>query len=266
MALLNIFVLAIVQGITEFLPISSSGHLLFIAPVTGWPDQGLALDIAVHVGSLGAVTLYFWRDIVGIARALLTPKRDTSAADLQLFGHVIIGSIPTVVFGGFLFLLLSLELRSLLLVAVTTIVFGLLLGWADRSFADKKQLRQMTAQDAFIIGLLQIFALLPGTSRSGVTMMAARMRGINRTDGAHFSMLLSIPTILGAGTLATLSLLNDGDVEVGFDAVLAGGISFIVALCAIGLLMRWIDRIGFTPFIIYRLILGALLIGVYFYL
>lgn len=266
MTLLHILVLAIVQGITEFLPISSSGHLLFISPLTGWPDQGLVLDIAVHVGSLGAVVLYFWRDIFGIAQALLSPKRPESAADLKLFGHVMIGSIPTVIFGGFFFVLLSLELRSLLLVAFTTIIFGLLLGWADKSFPSAKKLRQMTAMDALVIGLLQIFALFPGTSRSGVTMMAARMRGIDRTDGAHFSMLLSIPPILGAGTLAGISLFNAGNLEVGLDAVLAAGVSFIVALCAIGLLMRWIGRIGFTPFIIYRLALGALLLGVYFYI
>lgn len=109
-----------------------------------------------------------------------------------------------------------------------------------------------------------MFSLLPGTSRSGVTMMAARMRGFNRTEGAHFSMLLSIPTILGAGTLGVLSLIKAGDAQFSTDAVLAAGISFIVALGAISLLMAWIDRIGFTPFIIYRLALGALLLGVYF--
>jgi undecaprenyl-diphosphatase len=156
-------------------------------------------------------------------------------------------------------------MRSILLVAITTVLFGVLLGWADKSYPSTKKVTDMTWRDALIIGLLQVFALFPGTSRSGVTMMAARMRGIDRTEGAHFSMLLSIPTILGAGTLATISLVNAGDAQVEMDALLAAGVSFVVALAAISLLMRWIGKIGFMPFILYRLALGALLFGVYIY-
>lgn len=264
MALLHIIILALVQGITEFLPISSSGHLLIISPLTGWPDQGQVLDIAVHVGTLMAVVLYFRRDILEIIQALLNPQQQESAAGLQLFRHILIASIPAVFAGGILYFFVTLDLRSILLVATTTIVFGLLLGWADKQYPVNNDLRSMNWKDALIIGLFQMFSLLPGTSRSGVTMMAARMRGFNRTEGAHFSMLLSIPTILGAGTLGVLSLIKAGDAQFSTDAVLAAGISFIVALGAISLLMAWIDRIGFTPFIIYRLALGALLLGVYF--
>ncbi|USG60437.1 undecaprenyl-diphosphate phosphatase [Sneathiella marina] len=264
MALLHIIILALVQGITEFLPISSSGHLLIISPLTGWPDQGQVLDIAVHVGTLVAVILYFRRDIGEIARALLTPGRPESAPALRLFGHVLVASIPAVIAGGLLYFLVTLDMRSILLVAMTTIIFGILLGWADKSYPVNNSLRKMNHKDALIIGLFQIFSLLPGTSRSGVTMMAARMRGFDRTEGAHFSMLLSIPTIMGAGTLGTLSLLDAGNAEFNRDAILAAGISFVFALAAISLLMAWISRIGFMPFVIYRLALGALLLGVYF--
>ncbi|MEH6526665.1 MAG: undecaprenyl-diphosphate phosphatase [Sneathiella sp.] len=264
MALFHIIILALVQGITEFLPISSSGHLLIISPLTGWPDQGQVLDIAVHVGTLFAVILYFWRDIVEIAVALLNPRRSESAPALRLFGHVIVASIPAVIAGGLLYFLVTLDLRSILLVAMTTIIFGVLLGWADKTYPVNNSLRQMNYRDALIIGMFQIFSLLPGTSRSGVTMMAARMRGFDRAEAAHFSMLLSIPTIMGAGTLGTLSLLNAGNADFSMDALLAAGIAFVFALMAISLLMKWISRIGFMPFVIYRLALGALLLGVYF--
>lgn len=264
MALLHILVLAIVQGITEFLPISSSGHLLIISPLTGWPDQGQVIDIAVHMGSLLAVLAYFWRDIFAIANAMLRPFNPEFAEGRRLAMQVLVGTLPIVVAGGLLFLVIKIDLRSILLVAATTVLFGILLGWADKAFPKTKDLRAMTYLDALIIGLVQVFALLPGSSRSGVTMMAARMRGIDRAESAHFSMLLSIPTIMGAGILGGLSLYKEGDAAFGIDAAIAAGMSAIVAFCAIGLLMKWIGKIGFTPFVIYRLALGALLFGVYF--
>lgn len=265
MALFHIIILALVQGITEFLPISSSGHLLIISPLTGWTDQGQVLDIAVHVGTLVAVVLYFWRDMVKIAGALLRPGRPDSAPALRLFGHVIVASIPAVIAGGLLYFLVAMDFRSILLVAITTIIFGVLLGWADKTCPVTKQLREMNYTDALLIGMFQIFSLLPGTSRSGVTMMAARMRGFDRKQGAHFSMLLSIPTIMGAGTLGVLSLLYAGNTDFSMDALLAAGISFVIALLTINLLMTWISRIGFMPFVIYRLALGFLLLGIYFF-
>jgi len=149
-------------------------------------------------------------------------------------------------------------------VAATTIIFGLFLGWADMKFPVQKDIHAMTAMDALVIGLFQVLALLPGTSRSGITMSAARIRGLSRTEGAHFSMLLSIPIIFGAGLLAAISLISAGNLEVGIEAVTGAVVSCLVAVLAISLLMRWIGKIGFMPFVIYRLLLGVLLIGIYF--
>ena len=265
MPFFHILVLAAIQGITEFLPISSSGHLLMIPSVTGWADQGQSIDIAVHVGTLVAVITYFRKDVQQIIVAFLRPTEGSAAEGRRLGWHILVASIPIVLAGGALYYLAQNELRSILLVAATTIFFGLFLGWADKKFPVTKKIDAITMLDSLVIGLFQILSLLPGTSRSGITMSAARMRGLSRKDGAHFSMLLSIPTILGAGTLATYGLLKAGDVQVGMDAVIAGVVACLVAFLVISLLMRWIEKIGFTPFIIYRLILGVLLLSVYFW-
>ncbi|MBO0332998.1 undecaprenyl-diphosphate phosphatase [Sneathiella sp. CAU 1612] len=264
MPFFHILVLAVIQGITEFLPISSSGHLLIIPTLTGWQDQGQSIDIAVHVGTLVAVVAYFRKDIMQIMTAFVKPNDPASAEGRRLGWHLIVGSIPIIFAGGAMYYLVQGELRSILLVAATTIFFGLFLGWADKYFPASKKVTEISMMDAFVIGLFQVLSLLPGTSRSGITMSAARMRGISRSDGAHFSILLSIPTILGAGTLATYHLIQIGDAQVGFDAVLAGVVSCVVAFMVISLLMRWIEKIGYTPFIIYRLILGVFLLAVYF--
>ena len=264
MPFFHILVLAAIQGITEFLPISSSGHLLIVPSLTGWQDQGQSIDIAVHVGTLIAVVTYFRHDIFGIVKAFLTPADKSGADDRRLGFHIIIASIPIVLVGGAMYLLLLNDLRSILLVAATTILFGIFLGWADKKFPVTKNIEGITIRDSLVIGLFQILALLPGTSRSGITMSAARMRGLSRSDGAHFSMLLSIPTILGAGTLAAYHLYTAEKPEIGMDALTAGLVSCIIAFLVISLLMRWIEKIGFTPFVIYRLILGAVLLGVYF--
>ncbi|MDF2368335.1 undecaprenyl-diphosphate phosphatase [Sneathiella sp.] len=264
MPFFHILVLAAIQGITEFLPISSSGHLLIIPTITGWADQGQTIDIAVHVGTLVAVIAYFRKDVQQIAWAFLRPTDHSASEGRRLGWHILIASIPIVIAGGGMYYLIQGELRSILLVAATTILFGLFLGWADKKFPVTKKIETITVRDSFIIGLFQVLSLLPGTSRSGITMSAARMRGLSRSDGAHFSILLSIPTILGAGTLATYHLIKMGDAQVGFDAVLAGVIACLIAFMVISLLMRWIEKIGFMPFIIYRLILGAFLLALYF--
>ncbi len=264
MPFFHILVLAVVQGITEFLPISSSGHLLMLPILLGWEDQGQSIDIAVHVGTLVAVVTYFRQDIFTLARAFLQPTAAGAAADRRLGWHILNASIPIILVGGLMYYFLRDELRSLLLVAATTIIFGALLGYADKFFPVTRSLRNMSWVDSFVIGLFQVLSLLPGTSRSGITMTAARMRGFNRTDGAHFSILLSIPTILGAGTLATYHMIKVGNVEIGLDALLAAVISCIVAFLCISLLMRWIEKIGYMPFVYYRLVMGLVLFGIYF--
>lgn len=264
MTTLQILVLALVQGITEFLPISSSGHLLLVPLLTNWPDQGLSLDIATHVGTLFAVLLYFRSDFLYMLRALLGRG---AAADIiggrQLFFHLVVGSLPALIAGGLLFFVIKLDLRSLLMIAMTTLFFGVVLGIADYCFKGTRRMRDMNSWDALFIGIFQIFSLFPGTSRSGVTMTAALIRGLDRQASARFSMLLSIPIIGAAGLAATLRGVLEHDVEFGHDALITAGISFLVAYVVIKTLMTFISRIGFMPFVIYRLILGGFLLGLY---
>ncbi len=264
MTLLHILVLAVVQGITEFLPISSSGHLLLVPLLTPWQDQGLAIDVSTHVGSLLAVMVYFRSDILQMGRAVLGKgSADDVIGGRQLFFHSIVGSIPVVIAGAFLLFVVKIDLRSLLMIAMTTLFFGVALGIADYAFKGTRTLRQMNSWDALFIGIFQIFALFPGTSRSGVTMTAALIRGLDRKAATHFSMLLSIPVIMAAGIAATYKGITSGDATFGLDALLSAGVSFVVAYLVIKTLMTWIDRIGFMPFVVYRLILGGFLLGLY---
>ncbi len=266
MNLFQILILATVQGITEFLPISSSGHLALVPYVTGWPDQGLMLDVATHVGTLFAVVLYFRKDLLDILFGVLLRKPTDEAREARyLCLNLFIGSVPAVLAGAVLFYIAKTDLRSLLMIATMTLFFGAILGVSDILFKGSKPLRAMTYWDAFFIGIFQIFALFPGTSRSGVTMTAARLRGFDREEAARFSMLLSIPVITGAGLVTSIKLVQTRQFDLGMDALIAGGVSFLVAYLAIGILMRWIDRIGFMPFVWYRLVLGTVLMGLYLY-
>jgi undecaprenyl-diphosphatase len=260
----QILVLAVIQGITEFLPISSSGHLLLVPLLTDWPDQGLAVDIAAHVGTLFAVMLYFRQDILQMIRAVIgMSSGEDRVLGRKLAAHVVIGTIPAVAAGALIVFVSEFDFRSILMIAVTTLVFGAVLGLADRFAKGTRTLRSMNSWDALFIGIFQIFALLPGTSRSGVTMAAALLRGIDRTDSARFSMLLSIPVIIGAGTIAGIRIAGDPDAVLGMDALIAAVASFVVAYLVIHLLMRWIARIGYMPFVWYRMVLGVFLLVIY---
>lgn len=257
MALYHILILALVQGITEFLPISSSGHLVLTSQVLGWPDQGLIIDIAVHVGTLLAVLLYFWRDvwtmIVGVAR--LATGRGGPGARLALF--ITVATLPVIAAGYFGKDYVSTALRSAEVIAWTTLGFGVLLWIADRVGMTIRTIDHLGWGSVLFIGAAQILALVPGTSRSGITMTAARLIGMERPEAARFSMLLSIPTILGAGVLSGYDLYRSGDVALGFDALIAAILSFATAMVAIWALMLWLRKAGFTPFVLYRIVLGA---------
>lgn len=261
MDLLNLLVLAVVQGITEFLPISSSAHLILVPVIFGWPDQGLAIDIAVHVGTLAAVLLYFHRDVLDLVAGLLLAVRGRPDDRSRLVLHLVVATLPIVVAGLLAKDLVGTTFRSGLLIATTTIVFGIVLWFADRD-AERhdRELDQMTLRDAIVIGLAQVLAILPGTSRSGITMTAALFLRFSRTESARFSMLLSIPTIAAAGLLATLDLLESGNATLQADALWAALLAFIAALGAIWGLMKWLRTSSFTPFVIYRLVLGAFLL------
>lgn len=265
MDFLQILVLAVLQGVTEFLPISSSGHLLLVPILTGWQDQGVGLDIATHVGTLLAVFMYFRADFIDMSKALLGLGAVDAVTDgRRLFRHLVIGSLPALLAGAGLYFLSDLNLRSLLMVATTTLVFGVVLGIADRFFKGARTLRNMTNWDALFIGLFQVIALFPGSSRSGMTMAAALFRGFERAEATRFSMLLSVPIIAAAGLAMTAKEIVSGDAAFGQDALLVGAVSFAVAYVVIKTLMAWINKMGFMPFVIYRLALAIFLLGLYF--
>lgn len=264
MDVVQLLVLAIVQGLTEFLPVSSSAHLILVPVIFGWPDQGLAYDVAVHVGTLAAVVLYFRRELMQLTRASWTWLRFREpSAEARLALAVVLGTIP-VGLAGLLFKdVVEHGLRSPLVLGIATLVFGLLLGVADRVGRGRRDEYQLTWRDVLLIGLAQAMALIPGTSRSGITMTAGLMLGLSRMAAARFSFLLSIPVIVLAGGLETLDLIQ-ADIAVDWSTLgLAALASGIAAYACIHLFLALIQRIGMMPFVIYRLVLGVVLIAVF---
>lgn len=265
MPLEQIIVLAIVQGITEFLPISSSGHLILIPAFTGWPDQGQATDVMVHIGTLFAIIVYFWRDVLSILSGVLDLFKLRWSPRARLAVYIAAATVPAVIFGVFLksFGLLD-KIRSIEVVAWNAMIFGVLLLIADKVGPRIKVMEDMTFGPAMIIGLSQALALIPGTSRSGITMTAARFLGYERAEAARFSFLLGIPAIAGAGVL-TLYELNVSGEPVPDGAIMAAVFTFFSALAAIAFLMAMVKRLSFTPFVMYRMLLaGFLLVMAYF--
>ncbi len=262
MSLFQLILAAIIQGITEFLPISSSGHLILLPSLTGMDDQGLAIDVAVHVGTLGAVILYFWSDVkqavAGVPRAL-TGRIDTPQARLAMC--LIIATIPTVIGGTILFNTgLFQSVRSMAVIGWTMLGFGLLLYWMDQKGPQTKKADDWGLRDAIIMGLWQALALIPGTSRSGITITGARQLGYNRQDGARIAMLMSIPTILASGVLLSAEVIREADAQLAKDGAIAAAFAFLSALLALTLMMRLLRSVSFTPYVIYRVILGAILL------
>jgi len=261
----QLVLLAVVQGITEFLPISSSGHLILVPHLTGAADQGPLLDVAVHVGTLGAVMLYLWRDIarmlLGLGRAV-RGRRDPGA---RLAFQLVLATLPLVAAGYVASRYLGDQLRSIEVIAWATLGFGILLWIADRIGMTLRRIEHMSYGSALLIGLSQVLALIPGTSRSGITMTAARLLAFERTDAARFSMLLAIPAITAAGTLAGIDLWRAGDARLTADALLAGGLSLAAALVAIVAMMGWLRRASFLPFVLYRIALGGGLLAWHYF-
>lgn len=264
MLLLHIVILAVVQGISEFLPVSSSGHLVLLPIIAGWQDQGLNIDIAVHVGTLGAVLVYFWRDIVAIILGLLGGKRRERRAG-RLLGLYLLASLPPVIVAGGLLAYFAPDFfRSPLIVAYTMVVFGVILWIADRVGMTVRRVEHMNLSSALIIGLAQVLALIPGTSRSGITITAARFLGFERAAAARFSMLMSIPVIVAAGAVAARDLMQAGEPIITGDAGLAAALAFVTALVTIAVLMQLLKRMSFLPFVVYRLFLGVVLLVLYY--
>lgn len=240
---------------------SSSGHLVLVPWVTGWSDQGLLMDVAVHVGTLGAVMLYFYRDIGGMLAGLgrqLRGRRDPGA---RLFWLLVLATIPVVAAGYGLNRYLPGGIRGVEVIGWATLGFGLALWVADHLGMTVRRIEHLRVSDALIIGVSQVLALIPGTSRSGITMTAARLMGMERPSAARFSMLMSIPTIIAAGVLKGWELYQTGNLKLAADVVLAAGLSLVAALIAIALMMAWLKRSGFGPFVIYRVALGGVILA-----
>lgn len=259
----QIVVLALVQGLTEFLPISSSAHLILVPVLTGWPDQGLAFDVVVHLGTLTAVVWYFRKDVTQLTLDWTQSciKKQT-VGDSRLAWMVILGTIPVAVIGLLLHDFIDNSLRSPLVIAWATIGFGLLLGVADFMGKNKNTQSeyQLTWKSAVTISFAQVLALIPGTSRSGITMTAGLFTGLTRQGAARFSFLLSIPVILMAGSYKTLKLMQEGNGVDWLSIGLGYALSALSAYICIHYFMKLLERMGMMPFVIYRVAQGFILL------
>jgi undecaprenyl-diphosphatase len=257
--LLQIAFLALVQGITEFLPISSSAHLILVPVITGWEDQGLAFDVAVHGGTLLAVLLYFRHEVGRMTIATFGSLRGDWTPDAKLAWAVVLGTLPVVVAGLLLKGYVEGPLRAPLVIATTTIVFGLLLWWADVHGRRARDEYTVSWRDAVLVGLAQAIALIPGVSRSGITITAGLLLGLTREGAARFSFLLSIPTLLASTVLVTRDLLQAAE-PVDWSALAIGfALAAVSAYLCIHYFIRLLSRTGMLPYVIYRLVLGAVL-------
>ena len=264
MTLLQIIVLAIVQGLTEFLPVSSSAHLILVPELSNWPDQSLSFDVAVHLGTLFAVCIYFRQQIIDMSldwcRSGFTRQQTPNS---YLAWMVVIGTLPLVLVGLLGKDFIEANLRSAEVIAWATIIFGLALGFAAW-FAKRGGLHRdeysIVITTALLIGCAQVLALIPGTSRSGITMTAAVLLGLSLKSSARFSFLLSIPAILAASALLLLDLFRGYQVVAWKDLVLGTVLAFVSAWLCIHWFLKLLDKIGFMPFVVYRLLLGIFLL------
>ena len=263
MSWLHLAILAIIQGLTEFLPISSSAHLVLTPQLLGWEaDQGPLIDVMAHFGSLFAVMAYFRKDVGGIIRGFfdLLGRRLNKNSSLAL--NLIIATPPALILGYFLNRFgYDVMLRSPLIIAFTTIVFGVLLWVSDVKGREDKTTEDLSWKGAALMGAAQALALIPGTSRSGITMTTARFMDMTREESARFSMLMSLPIIGAGGLFALLKLITEPGGTAGVsDGLIVAGLSFVTAYGCIALFMKWVSKIGFFPFMVYRLLLGAALL------
>lgn len=265
MTWIHYLLLAIIQGITEFLPISSSAHLILPAQVFHWTDQGPLIDLMAHLGSLGAVMLYYRKDvgdmIFGGFDLVSLNRIRTQSKRARLALYILIATPPALIAGLVLHKLgIDEKLRSAEIIAWAMIGFGIVLWLADIWGKRVKTIDALDWKAALLIGLSQVIAFIPGTSRSGITMTSARMLGFTRKESAHFSMLMSIPLLLAGGSFAFLELLQQGQSARLQDGLLVAGGAFVTAYFAITIFMKLIEKISFFPFMIYRLVLGGALL------
>jgi undecaprenyl-diphosphatase len=260
MTIEQIIVLAVVQGITEFLPISSSGHLILVPKMMHWPDQGQFTDVMVHLGTLLAILIYFWRDVKGIIGGALELLKGKVTNEGRLAIYIVLATIPALAFGLALEKLDMPDLeRNVAVVAWNTILYGILMLIADVVGPQERTIKNMTLGSALIIGVAQALALIPGTSRSGVTITAGRFLGFTRPDCARFSFLLGIPAIAAAGALKLIEALGSGE-SITLDTLACAGLTFLAGLAAIAFLMAVLKRVSLLPFVLYRMVLGGFLL------
>ncbi|MDB4111040.1 undecaprenyl-diphosphate phosphatase [Yoonia sp.] len=264
MTTFNLLLIALIQGVTEFLPVSSSGHLILLPSLTGLADQGQVIDVAAHLGTLSAVVLYFWSDVrlaVAGTLRLMRGKVDTKGAFLALC--LLIATVPVIIVGLILKVTgLSDAMRGIAVIGWAMIVFGIVLYWADQKGPTTHTAEGWTLKDAFKMGLWQTLALIPGTSRSGITITAGRMLGYTRTDAARLSMLMSIPTIIASASLLGLDVIGTADAGALRDIGIVMAMSFVAALFALTLMMRLLKSVSYTPYVIYRIALGVVLLWI----
>ena len=262
MTLFNLLLVALIQGVTEFLPVSSSGHLILLPSLSSLDDQGQVIDVAAHVGTLAAVILYFWTDVrlalIGTTR-LVRGKIDTPGAFLAFC--LLTATIPVILFGLFLKVTgLADAMRGIAVIGWTMLIFGIVLYWADQKGPVARKTGDWTVKHAIIMGLWQCLALIPGTSRSGITITGGRLLGYARKDVAKLSMLMSIPTIIASAALLSLDVI--GTPGVMYEIVIVAGMSFMAALAALVLMMKLLESVSYTPYVIYRVILGVILLAI----
>ena len=264
MPIFQLILIALIQGITEFLPVSSSAHLILFPKLTGLQDQGLAIDVAVHIGTLLAVLLYLKADIKVLFQGLIQAfgfKRRSSA--FSLLCYLIMATIPVVLF-GFLIKLVNLDesLRSIKIIAWAMLIFGLILYYTDQKNIDIKKTGDWSYRSALIMGFWQALALIPGTSRAGAVISGARLLGFSRQDSAKLAMLMAIPTIIASGALLSVEIIASGSLSLARDFFLAIAFSFSAALLSIRLMMYFLTKYSFTPYVVYRLLLSLILLAI----
>ena len=265
MEYLHLVLLALVQGITEFLPISSSGHLVLLPRLAGWEDQGLAYDVAAHFGSLVAVVVYFRADLARLAGAWAGSLSGGGlTTEARLAWAVLVGTIPVGLVGLAFRDSVAEFLRDPLVIAAATVGFGVLLGAADLLGRRRRDVESITLGTGLLIGIAQALAIIPGTSRSGITMTAGLALGLTRSAAARFSFLLSVPVIFLASGVEAVELLQAGtDASWGGIATVAL-LSALTAFACIHIFLGVLERIGMMPFVVYRLLLGGVLFWLYF--
>lgn len=264
MTTIQIWILSFIQGLTEFLPVSSSGHLIIVPHILGWQDQGLEIDVAVHMGTLCAVVGYFWRDLWAMVSDFICYccrgfRREDFTVNVRLALILVVATIPAVIIGLALKRLGMDLVRKIEVVMITTAFFGVLLYLADRYQQRFHELKEVSWKMGVLIGCAQAVALIPGTSRSGICMTMGRFLNLDRPTAARFAFLLSIPSIFGAGVLTAVDVVKQGQPLLTWSIALAVILSMLFGLLAIRFMLTYVSRHSFLPFVVYRLLLAAVL-------